>query len=207
MPRKLRLQYEGVIYHEDHLNPVRAKLLKREDSLRRYGWSSYPDYLKSPRQRPAWLRTDRLLGEWRIPADDAPGRRQFERCMEERKRQEEAKENGDWKELRRGWYLGPPDFRGFLLEKVEGKGGEQHHGLELRESAEQAAERFVSDLLAKAGRKESELEGRPKNDKVKVRIAKRLRGQTTMSWKWIAERLSMGHWRSAANAVTLENRK
>ena len=72
---------------------------------------------------------------------------------------------------------------------------------------EYAAELLVSDLLAKAGRKEAELEGRPKSDKVKVRIAKGLWRQTNMSWKWIAERLSMGYWRSAANALRLENKK
>ena len=34
-----------------HLNPVRAKLLAAEQSLRDYAWSSYPEYLKSPTRR------------------------------------------------------------------------------------------------------------------------------------------------------------
>ena len=46
-----------------HLNPVRAKLIVEEEKLETYSWSSYPDYLKAPRERPEWLRTDRLLGE------------------------------------------------------------------------------------------------------------------------------------------------
>ncbi len=29
----------------------------------------------------------------------------------------------------------------------------------------------------------------------------RLRAETTMTWRWIAEQLAMGHWRTAANAV------
>jgi putative transposase len=33
-----------------HLNPFRAKLLRAEDSLRVYQWSSWPEYLKSTRQ-------------------------------------------------------------------------------------------------------------------------------------------------------------
>jgi len=45
-----------------HLNPVRAKLLKPEQRLRAYRWSSYGEYLKRPGQRPRWLRADRLLG-------------------------------------------------------------------------------------------------------------------------------------------------
>jgi putative transposase len=51
-----------------HLNPVRAKLLRAEQALRRYRWSSYPVYLLPPRRRPGWLRVDRVLGE-------LPGRR------------------------------------------------------------------------------------------------------------------------------------
>jgi REP element-mobilizing transposase RayT len=46
-----------------HLNPVRAKLLKPEQPLRDYVWSSYTEYLKPPGKRWAWLRVDRLFGE------------------------------------------------------------------------------------------------------------------------------------------------
>src|SRR6266566_4600708 len=35
-----------------HLNPVRAKLLKPEQKLAEFGWSSYLDYLQEPRGRP-----------------------------------------------------------------------------------------------------------------------------------------------------------
>src|SRR5213083_1506568 len=71
-----------------HLNPVRARLLTAEQSLRNYFWSSYGSYLKPPSQRPPWLRVDRLLGEMSIPRDTAAGRRQFEQRMEERRAQE-----------------------------------------------------------------------------------------------------------------------
>jgi hypothetical protein len=58
-----------------HLNPVRAGLLRPEDPLRAYQWSSYPAYLVPPVRRPAWLRVDRVLGECGIPRDDAQGRK------------------------------------------------------------------------------------------------------------------------------------
>jgi hypothetical protein len=32
-------------------------------------------------------------------------------------------------------------------------------------------------------------------------MAVKLRSETAMNWPWIAERLAMGHWRTAANAV------
>ena len=49
-----------------HMNPARAKLLKPEEPLRDYAWSSWPEYLRRPGRRPGWLRVDRLLGEYHI---------------------------------------------------------------------------------------------------------------------------------------------
>ena len=99
MPRKLRVEYPGAIYHlmsrsngkgvvfetdvdrQDlrtvcdyvHLNPVRAKLLKPEQRLLEYPWSSFGHYLSAPPHRAAWLRVDRLLGEHGIERDDTAG--------------------------------------------------------------------------------------------------------------------------------------
>ena len=56
-------------------------------------------------------------------------------------------------------------------------------------------------MLRQAGWKEGELEKRAKGDKAKARIAERLRGETTVSWEWIAKRLRMGDWRTAFNAM------
>ena len=50
-----------------HLNPARAGLLGPEQPLASFPWSSYPRYLSGPAQRPAWLRVERLLGEWAYP--------------------------------------------------------------------------------------------------------------------------------------------
>jgi hypothetical protein len=44
-----------------HLNPVRAKLLRGEDRITAYPWSSLNYYLSACEHRPAWMRTDRLL--------------------------------------------------------------------------------------------------------------------------------------------------
>ena len=46
-----------------HLNPARAGLVAAHDKMESYVWSSYPLYLR-PARRPAWLRVDRLLGEY-----------------------------------------------------------------------------------------------------------------------------------------------
>jgi REP element-mobilizing transposase RayT len=190
-----------------HLNPVRAKLLKSEQRLREYPWSSWREYLKKPGKRPSWLRVDRVMGEWGVKEDNAAGRRQLERAMEQRKELGTSKTTEDWRRLRRGWCWGPKGFREELLELIGEKHGSQHHGEELRESDEQKAERVVVEMLQEAGWMETELKERPKGDKKKARMAVRLRQKTTMSWPWIAKRLAMGHWRTSANAVRAWTRK
>src|SRR5438128_6843981 len=87
-----------------HLNPVRANLLKPDEPLRTYIWSSYAEYLKPPRKRWPWLRVDRVFGEMGIPQDSAAGRRQCELRMEERRGGEAGEEQ--WKRIRRGWCFG-----------------------------------------------------------------------------------------------------
>ena len=37
-----------------HLNPVRARILKEEQRLRDFRWTSFPEYLKAARKRPNW---------------------------------------------------------------------------------------------------------------------------------------------------------
>ena len=54
-----------------HLNPVRAHLLKPEERLLAYPWSSFGYYLSAPEHRPQWMRADRLLGEHGIVEDRA----------------------------------------------------------------------------------------------------------------------------------------
>ena len=55
-----------------HLNPVRARLLQREDRLLGYPWSSVGWYLAAPEHRPQWMRVDRLLGEHGMPGIRLP---------------------------------------------------------------------------------------------------------------------------------------
>lgn len=183
-----------------HLNPTRAKLLAPGKSPASYPWSSFRFYLQSPHQRPPWLRVDRLLGEWGVPRDDRRGRLEFARMMAQR--QAHARE--DLKALRRGWCCGSPGFRERMLALLGEEAGRHHYGEELRETAEAKAGKLIGEELKRARWREEDLESRRKGHPVKVALAARLRRETTVSWRWIAERLRMGHWRSAANAVYLQ---
>jgi len=181
-----------------HLNPARAGRLRAEQGLREYRWSSWPEYLKGPRQRWSWLRVDRLLGEYRVPKDSAAGRKYLERCVEERRAAEAPRE---YQALRRGWCLGDRQFRKELLAEMAGGVGAEHYGEERRESRDERAERIVLEELRTAGWSEGRLASSAKGHRVKVRVALRLRAETTVTYEWIARRLGMGSRSNASNLV------
>ena len=172
-----------------HLNPARAKMLRPEEPLRRYRWSSWPEYLKGPRQRRGWLRVDRWLGELGIPKDSPAGRRELERVMEGRR---QAEEGGRYTGIRRGWYLGERAFKQELLAQMKERMGQEHYGAERAEAAEAQAEAIIAEELGPRRWREKELRGSAKGDAVKVALAARLRKETVMTVGWIAERLHMG---------------
>ena len=91
-----------------------------------------------------------------------------------------------------------------LREQIGCGKGADHYGQERRETDEQKAERIVVEELKRRGWKESELTLQPKGHKVKVAIAKRLRKETTMTLKWIAQRLQMGSWTYVFNLLASE---
>jgi REP-associated tyrosine transposase len=173
-----------------HLNPVRAKLLKAEQPLSDFRWSSYPPYLAAASGRPVWLRVDRLFGEWGIPKDSAAGRRVFGQRMEGRRQQDAGRE---FKPLERGWYMGGEAFRRELLEQVRTRPGPSHFGEAVQQAVEVQAERLVAASLQRLGWTEEELRRRRKGDPSKVELAVALRSRTTMSLAWMAERWSMGN--------------
>jgi len=62
----------------------------------------------------------------------------------------------------------------------------------LQESAEAGAEKIIGGELKRKGWIEDDLRVRRKGDVFKVRLAQGQRVETTMTLKWIAERLRMG---------------
>jgi putative transposase len=177
-----------------HLNPVRAGMVAISE-LNLYRWSSYPAYLRG-KLRPAWLRTDRLFGEYGLEKDTATTRREFERQMQLM----EPKEDEEVRALRRGWKVGAEDFRDWLAEKLSRYGSKDEKASERGETDAVLAERLVSEALEKIRWKEMDLLAAPKSHQAKVKIARELKTTTPMSRQWIADRLRMG---SASYVTTL----
>ena len=181
-----------------HLNPARAGLLRPEEPLQSYRWSSYPLYVSESVPKPAWLRVDRLLGEWGLLWDHPGAGRQFAALMEAR-RQGELDE--EFKPVQQGWCLGGESFRAEMLRYVQEHRGKWHYGAELWESAQAKAEQVVAQALRSESISEEQLARWRKNHPFKLKLAVRLRGETTVSVEWIARRLTMGTRGHLANLL------
>ncbi|MDQ3199863.1 MAG: transposase [Verrucomicrobiota bacterium] len=171
-----------------HLNPVRAGVVGPEEKLEIYRWSSYVAY-RDPKERPSWLRIDRLFGEHGLMKDTATSRREFERRLAAARGRAEGVEE---EQLRQGWKLGAEDFADWLAGKLARAGRSGERARERVETDTALAHRLVEEALAVARWSELDLAREPKGHPVKVEIARQLRHQTPMSRQWIAQRLRMG---------------
>jgi hypothetical protein len=103
--------------------------------------------------------------------------------------------------IRRDWMLGSETFRQELLAAAIERVGPSHYGAQRQESDRQKAERVVKEELGRLGCEEDDLGARRKGHRAKVMLARRLRQETTMSLKWIAQRLQMGSWTYVSNLL------
>lgn len=182
-----------------HLNPVRARMLSDKSKVHSYRWSSCAHYLTSKSKRPVWLRIDRLMGEHGLEKEGARARREFSRRLESMRK--EANDGQALQAIRRGWKLGAEDFVDWILEKMEVTTKEAHPSRERDETEQAKARRIVQEELKRFGWSQAELKQRRKGDAKKVTLARRLREETAVSLRWIAENLHMGTWTYVSNRL------
>ncbi len=88
-----------------------------------------------------------------------------------------------------------------MLAELGERAGGNHAGPELAESDAQKALSMVEQELRRRRWTREQLTRWRKGDKRKVRIALRLRRETTMTLKWMAEQLAMGTWANVARRL------
>jgi putative transposase len=108
----------------------------------------------------------------------------------------------EFKAIRRGWCLGDETFRKELLESVSAGAAEPYRAEARRETTEAKARRILQEELAVLGWDNAALAHYPKGDARKVRMARRVRAETSVTLKWIAEHLQMGAWTHVANRLS-----
>ena len=197
-----------------HLNPARAGLIRPgREPLRRYRWSSYPEYLRRVGQSPEWLCRERVLAALGLKPGEI---KRYEAYMESRVLElaDPAKHpewEAKWKELRRGWYVGEESFLDQLKTRlgklVAGKQRESHAGGARRAHGEAGAHALLAVGLKALGLKAGDVAALSKGAPEKTVLAWWLRERTTVSLRWISEELAMGHYTRVSQAVSRLQRK
>jgi REP element-mobilizing transposase RayT len=94
----------------------------------------------------------------------------------------------------------------YLLAQMREGIGAEHYGEERAQTAEAMAEQIIAEELKRRRWNETALKRRLKGDPAKVKLAARLRAETTMTVDWIAQRLGMGS-RGYLNHLLYRQRK
>jgi REP element-mobilizing transposase RayT len=195
-----------------HLNPARAGLIRiGQEKLKSYRWSSYPWYLR--RDCPEWIRRGKVLGSLGLAETDAKG---YEAYMEGRVLELGIKAGRreleeQWKSLRRGWYVGKPTFveklQRWLGRAAQGRKRESQSGAARQAHDQAAAEKLLAAGLDALGLSSGQFSQLPKAAPEKVAMAWWLRRRTTVPLRWVCERLHMGHYTRASQAVSRMNQE
>ena len=200
--------YFKIVADYIHLNPVRSSLVGGNTgmSLRSWRWSSFGAYRGN--KVPEWLETGRVLKAFRL-SEDARGGRAYAGYLEARAKDRKGViTDKALSELRSGWYLGERSFCEKVLEAMKGAvvvdrkrssvGGEA-----ARAHDEAEAERIIVAALAMLGApgEAAELYGRGIWKDEKEMVAALVRNRTSMTNRWLAARLGMGHEVSVTRAV------
>jgi hypothetical protein len=180
-----------------HLNPVRARMISLRERLFDYAWSSYRWYA-SRKDRPEWFDASRVLGELGLE-DTNEGRRCYTVRMRDRAVAELADESdADNEQLRRGWCLGGAGFRERMLSLLDRTREKLSTAKEVEGAVKREHDANEAGRLLRAGMScfqvsESDLGRLKRSDSRKLAIARLIRGRTSVSNQWIAEKLSLGH--------------
>lgn len=161
-----------------------------------------------------WLCVDTVLGDLAGHKDNSKGRLAYNRYIEGLVKKYRSKEgsksfDGEWKPLRRGWYLGSEDFRSRLtklLDKImHGKQRGTYWGDERRTHDEARAGQLLQKGLQVLQRDMQDLKRSTKGTYEKQILAWWLRRNTVISRKWISEHLWMGDVSRVTKAISAVN--
>jgi hypothetical protein len=108
----------------------------------------------------------------------------------------EARREGEleeeFKPISTDWCLGSEQFRADMLEYIERQRGKWHYGSELGQSSQAKAEKLIAQALRTQAIPEERLALWRKGHPFKIKLAARLRAESTVTLGWIARRLKMG---------------
>ena len=187
-----------------HLNPARAGMVDGvQKSVMDYPWCSLArDYALPEDQRTGWVDVDEGLRLVNLE-DTVQGRRQYIERLDNRVIAEgdkaglaENRDNSLQSHLRKGWYWGTQEFSENILKAfgqkiAEGENRNYQSSQLSKAHAEDNAEQIIRRACQHFGLKEDELLTHIRGDYRKTSVAWKIWQETTVSQRWIAERLMM----------------
>lgn len=208
-PRDGGLEYFRQVSTYIHLNPFRAKLCGEGlgMKLESYEWSSYPAYVGVQRKRPDWLEREKVLKSWGLKEGVRGSLRGYQEKIERAMKFEndpEAGRRGEFeKQVKRGWYIGSPEFMQRLTDKMSQreKLGDNYRGGQRRDHGEREAERLLEKALEDLGVTELELLESKNTRLEKQGVAWLLNVHTTATVRWTANRLEFGAAENASRGI------
>jgi len=192
------------VAHYIHLNPVRAKIVSPE-RLMNHRWSSLP--LFAGKNRPAVLEAAVILRESGALPDSAAGWRRYIDYLGVLAEEEGKRRDEKFGRLSRGWMVGSAAFKATLKQELSGpaKGRERFELLGADHAAQvEARAELWEEKLRKAARALGVGLGRlpaQRSAAEKVRLAALMKATTSVSNRWLTERLGMGEPASVSQYV------
>ena len=183
------------VAHYIHLNPVRAKVVTAE-RLREFRWSSLP--LFAGRDRPAGLEAATVLKQSGDLTDSAAGWLRYVDYLAVLAEEDAQRRNEKFGRLSRGWLVGSTAFKLQLQAELQeaASGRERFELLGADRAALQEAQGALWEERLRAAAKELgiALDRLPvqRSAADKVRLAVVLKTTTSVSNRWLSERLGMG---------------
>ncbi len=174
-----------------HLNPVRSKKVQGLAELLKDKWSSVGWLSGFRKDRPEWLRWERVYGELGLENWRSRSRREYREYLERRIEEISGKVE-NWKNIRRGWCFGSDYFLAKMKEKLE-EMAEEPRGQE--SWAGEAVEEMEQDLatrILKEGAKRLGYSGLKSVQGLdRFILAKHVRSRTNVSVEWVAQQFRL----------------
>lgn len=174
-----------------HLNPARARLAETPQQLLRDPWSSAGWLSGVRRDRPDWLRWERVYGELGLKNWRGASRHEYREHLVQRMLALRPKEP-EWARIRQGWCLGSEGFVAQMKERLleladKPRDSETWNDSATEEMEEARAERLLAEGLRRW--KVARLELLQADDRFLLAVW--VRQECRVSVLWLAHRLGL----------------
>jgi len=181
----------GALCHYIHLNPIRARMCQVDDLK---NWPNSRLYwLHNRRQRPSWHSPAEALEHAGGLADSAEGHRLYGDYLKWLSADNQAKRELLFEQMCKGWVLGSAKFKKDILkEQAETKENVRRPEASLQAGHTLIWEETLSELLLESGLESEDPTNCAKSAPWKTVLAVAMKSRTTVTNRWLAERLHMG---------------